>query len=100
MIIEVGHYALVLALATALIVSIVPLIGARRNDAAMMALAPVGSILMFVLVLFSFAALTWGYAVSDFSVRNVWENSHSMMPMVYKFSGVWAITKAPCCCGC
>ncbi|MGW9231195.1 heme lyase CcmF/NrfE family subunit [Pseudorhizobium sp. NPDC055634] len=89
MIIEVGHYALVLALATALIVSIVPLIGARRNDAAMMALAPVGSILMFVLVLFSFAALTWGYAVSDFSVRNVWENSHSMMPMVYKFSGVW-----------
>ena len=89
MIIEVGHYALVLALATALIVSIVPLIGARRNDAAMMALAPVGSILMFVLVLFSFAALTWGYAVSDFSVRNVWENSHSIMPMVYKFSGVW-----------
>ena len=69
MIIEVGHYALVLALATALIVSILPLIGARRNDAAMMGLAPVGSILMFLLVLFAFAALTWAYVVSDFSVR-------------------------------
>ena len=89
MIIEVGHYALVLALATALIVSILPLIGARRNDAAMMGLAPVGSILMFLLVLFAFAALTWAYVVSDFSVKNVFENSHSMKPMIYKFSGVW-----------
>ncbi|WP_434730367.1 hypothetical protein [Rhizobium binae] len=35
MIIEIGHYALVLALATALIVSMVPVIGARRHDQAM-----------------------------------------------------------------
>ncbi len=89
MIIEVGHYALVLALATSLVVSIIPLIGARRNDAAMMALAPVGAIMMFLLVLFSFCALTWAYVVSDFSLKNVFENSHSMMPAIYKFSGVW-----------
>src|SRR3546814_20553106 len=89
MIIEIGHYALVLALATSLIVSIVPLVGARRRDPAMMALAPVASITMFALVLLSFAVLTWGYVVSDFSVRNVWENSHSMKPMIYKLSGVW-----------
>ena len=89
MIIELGHYALVLSLATALIVSTVPLIGARRRDAAMMALAPVASLLMFALVLISFGALTWAYAVSDFSLRNVWENSHSLMPLVYKLSGVW-----------
>ncbi|MCJ8517295.1 cytochrome c-type biogenesis protein CcmF [Pseudorhizobium tarimense] len=89
MIIEIGHYALVLALATALIVSTVPLIGARRRDATMMALAPVASLTMFVLVLIAFAALTWAYVVSDFSLRNVWENSHSLMPVVYKVSGVW-----------
>ena len=89
MIIEIGHYALVLALATALITSIVPVIGARRGDAAMMALASTGALTMFVLVAFSFGVLTWAYVVSDFSVENVWENSHSLMPLLYKYSGVW-----------
>ena len=27
--------------------------------------------------------------ISDFSVLNVAENSHSAMPAIYKFSGVW-----------
>jgi cytochrome c-type biogenesis protein CcmF len=89
MIIEIGHYALVLALATALIVSVLPVAGARRGDAAMMALAPTGSLVLFALVAFSFGVLTWAYMVSDFSVANVWENSHSLMPLIYKFSGVW-----------
>jgi cytochrome c-type biogenesis protein CcmF len=89
MIVEIGHYALVLALATAIIVSTLPMIGARRRDANMMALATTGSLVMFALVVISFAALTWAYVVSDFSVKNVWENSHSLMPLVYKYSGVW-----------
>jgi cytochrome c-type biogenesis protein CcmF len=89
MIIEFGHYALVLALATALIVSVLPMIGARRGDMAMMALATTGSLALFGLVTLSFGVLTWAYAVSDFSVKNVWENSHSLMPVIYKYSGVW-----------
>ncbi|ANK84960.1 heme lyase CcmF/NrfE family subunit [Rhizobium sp. N731] len=89
MIIEIGHYALVLALATALIVSIVPVIGARRHDRAMMDVASVGSLVMFALVAFAFAVLTYAHVVSDFSVENVWENSHSLMPLIYKYSGVW-----------
>jgi cytochrome c-type biogenesis protein CcmF len=89
MIVEIGHYALVLALAAALILSILPVIGARRGDMAMMALATTGTLTIFSLVAFSFGALTWAYAVSDFSVRNVWENSHSLMPLIYKYSGVW-----------
>ena len=89
MIVEIGHYALVLALATALIVSVLPVIGARRGDAAMMALGTTGSLTMFALVAFSFGVLTWAYVVSDFSVANVWENSHSLMPLIYKYSGVW-----------
>lgn len=89
MIIEVGHYALVLSLAVALIVSIVPVVGARRGDAALMALAAPASVLLFGLVAVAFLTLTWAYAVSDFSVLNVWENSHSLMPMIYKLTGVW-----------
>ncbi|MEV4608599.1 heme lyase CcmF/NrfE family subunit [Neorhizobium sp. LMR1-1-1.1] len=89
MIVEMGHFALVLALATAIIVSILPLIGVHRRDASMMAVATTGSLVMFGLVALSFAALTWAYVVSDFSVKNVWENSHSLMPLIYKYSGVW-----------
>ncbi|MBB5576561.1 heme lyase CcmF/NrfE family subunit [Rhizobium paranaense] len=89
MIIELGHYALVLALATAIIVSILPVIGARRGEVSMMDIAPVGAIVLFALVAFSFGVLTYAYVVSDFSVLNVWENSHSLMPLIFKLSGVW-----------
>ncbi|WP_047463069.1 heme lyase CcmF/NrfE family subunit [Rhizobium rhizogenes] len=89
MIIELGHYALVLALATAIIVSIIPVIGARRGELSMMDIAPVGAVVTFALVAFSFGALTYAYVVSDFSVLNVWENSHSLMPLIFKISGVW-----------
>ncbi|PZM17070.1 heme lyase CcmF/NrfE family subunit [Rhizobium tubonense] len=89
MIIELGHYALVLALATAIIVSIIPALGARRLDQSMMDVAQPGSLAMFALVAFSFAVLTYAHVVSDFSVANVWENSHSLVPLVFKISGVW-----------
>lgn len=89
MIIELGHYALVLALATSLVVSILPVVGVRRGDAAMMGVATTGTYAMFLLIAFSFGVLTWGYVVSDFSVKNVFENSHSLKPMIYKISGVW-----------
>jgi len=89
MIIELGHYALVLALATVLIQSVLPLIGTIRNDRSLMAVAPAAALAGFLLVLFSFSVLTFAYVVSDFSVANVWENSHSLKPMIYKISGVW-----------
>ncbi|SCX25291.1 Cytochrome c-type biogenesis protein CcmF [Agrobacterium sp. DSM 25558] len=89
MITEIGHYALVLALGVALVVSTLPAFGARRNDKALMDIAPIGSVLLFLLVGIAFAALTHAYAVSDFSLKNVYENSHSLMPMLYKLTGVW-----------
>ena len=89
MIVEIGHYALVLALAVALINSVLPVIGARRNDAGMMELATTGAYALFVLVMLSFLSLVWSYEASDFSVKNVWENSHSAMPAIFRFSAVW-----------
>jgi cytochrome c-type biogenesis protein CcmF len=89
MIIELGHYALVLALATVIVQSILPLVGALRGDRSLMAVAPAAALAGFLLVLFSFAVLTFAYVVSDFSVVNVFENSHSLKPMIYKISGVW-----------
>jgi cytochrome c-type biogenesis protein CcmF len=89
MIVELGHYALVLALALAIVQGLAPLIGAIRRDAPLMAMAQPAAVMQFVLVAFSFAALTQAYVTSDFSVVNVYENSHSLKPMIYKISGVW-----------
>ena len=89
MIVELGHYALVLAFALSLVQSVVPIVGALREDARLMAVAPPVSIAMFALVAVSFAALTYAYVTSDFSVVNVWENSYSAKPLIYKISGVW-----------
>jgi cytochrome c-type biogenesis protein CcmF len=89
MIPELGHYALVLALALGLIQSVVPVIGAQRRDATLMRLANSTALMQFGFVAFSFLALTICYVTSDFSVRTVAENSNSMMPVIYKISSVW-----------
>ena len=89
MIAEAGHYALVLALALALIQSTVPLLGARWGDLALMNVARSTALAQLLFVAASFAALVMLHVVSDFSVVNVFENSHSMKPLLYKITGVW-----------
>ena len=89
MIPELGHYALVLALALGLIQAVVPVIGARTNDVTLMRLANSTALMQFFFVALSFAALVTCFVTSDFSVRVVYENSHSLMPLVYKFTSVW-----------
>src|SRR5258708_23531296 len=89
MIAELGHFALVLALGLALIQAIVPVFGARRNDPLLMGVAGTTAIGQFFFVALSFAALTACYVQSDFSVLTVFENSHSAMPLIYKFTSTW-----------
>lgn len=89
MIAESGHYALVLALGLALIQSIVPLIGARLRDDALMNVARSTALAQLLFVGASFIALVMLHVESDFSVVNVYENSHSMKPLLYKITGVW-----------
>ena len=89
MIAEAGHYALVLALALALIQSTVPILGARWRDPALMNVARSTALAQLLFVGLSFAALTTLYITSDFSVANVVENSHSAKPLLYKITGVW-----------
>lgn len=89
MIAEAGHYALVLALALALIQSVVPLIGARLRDTALMNVARSTALAQLLFVGASFIALVTLHVNSDFSVANVYENSHSMKPLLYKITGVW-----------
>ena len=87
--VETGHFALVLAFALALVQSTLPLIGARKGDERMMAVGAPAAMMGFALIALSFGALTMAYLQSDFSVANVWENSHSLKPTLFKLTGTW-----------
>ncbi|TPM32559.1 heme lyase CcmF/NrfE family subunit [Mesorhizobium sp. B2-3-5] len=87
--VETGHFALVLAFALSLVQTIVPLFGARLNNQRLMAVGGPVAVTGFALTALSFAALASAYASSDFSVANVWENSHSLQPLIYKITGTW-----------
>src|SRR5579871_2408360 len=89
MIVELGHFALVLALALALVQSSVPFWGAMQRDPRLLAVAPPAAITHFLLIGFAFAALVHAHVTDDFSLVNVVENSHSTKPLLYKVTGVW-----------
>ena len=89
MITELGHFALILAFAVAVVQMIVPLIGAQKRWSGWMALAEPAAGAQFALTALSFGALMWAFINSDFSLRLVVQNSHSAKPMLYKISGTW-----------
>jgi cytochrome c-type biogenesis protein CcmF len=89
MIAELGHFALVLALLVALVQSLVPLRGASRGDPALMAVAVPAAQTQALLLLIAFGALMHGFIGSDFSLANVFRNSHTAKPMLYKVAATW-----------
>ena len=89
MIIELGHFALILAFVVAILQAIIPLVGAQKRWPGWMAFAVPAANVQFFLTAFAFATLTYAFVVSDFSVRLVMLNSHTAKPMLYKIAGVW-----------
>ncbi|MEM1374284.1 MAG: heme lyase CcmF/NrfE family subunit [Pseudomonadota bacterium] len=89
MIVELGHFALILAFGLAVFQTVVPLAGAYKRVPGWMAAAEPAAVLQFLLIAFSFAALTYAFVTSDFSLKIVADNSHTAKPMIYKVTGVW-----------
>jgi cytochrome c-type biogenesis protein CcmF len=88
-IIELGHFAVVLALLVAILQMVVPAWGAHVRDRRLMAVAEPAALCQFGLLLVAFLSLMNAYITSDFSVANVAANSHSTKPLLYRISGVW-----------
>ena len=89
MITELGHFALILALFVAIIQSTVPLIGAARRQVGWMAVGRSCALIGFALTALAMLSLMHAYVVSDFTVINVIQNSHTDKPLLYKITGVW-----------
>ena len=89
MFVELGHFALILALCVAIVQGVLPIAGAARGNVRWMAVARPAGRLQFALIALSFAALTWAFINNDFSLVYVANNSNSMLPLRYRISAVW-----------
>jgi len=89
MIPELGHFALIIAFAISIVQSVVPLIGAAKNDAALISMARPAALAQFLFVGLAYAALTHAFIVHDFSVLYVSQHSNLVQPLMYRISGVW-----------
>ncbi len=89
MIPELGHFALIIALAVAIVQSIVPIIGAAKNNAAMMSLARPAALTQFLFIGLAYVILTRAFIEHDFSVLYVAEHSNLVQPLLYRIAGVW-----------
>ena len=89
MIPELGHFALILALLTSLVLAAAPFAGAMRRDPRWMAVAPNAAAGLFVFHLVAFACLAWAFAANDFSVLYVATNSNVLLPLHFRIAAVW-----------
>ncbi|SFF45622.1 cytochrome c-type biogenesis protein CcmF [Fontimonas thermophila] len=89
MIPELGHFALLAALAVAIIQGTFPFVGVWRRDARLMAVGVSAAQAQFVLILIAYACLTWAFVERDWSVAYVAANAHSQLPLMYRISAVW-----------
>lgn len=86
---EIGQFALVIALCLAVIQSIIPLIGAYRNNINWMSVGRTSASGQFLFLLISFICLTYCFVTNDFSVLYVANNSNTKLPVYYQISAVW-----------
>ncbi len=89
MIAELGNYALALSLAVAVLLSVLPLWGAEKGNVQMMSLARPMTYGLFLSLTVAFIALFYLFAVNDFSVQYVVNNSNTKLPLHYRLSAVW-----------
>ncbi|MRR08533.1 heme lyase CcmF/NrfE family subunit [bacterium] len=86
---ELGHFALILALAVAIVQGVASLVGGIRQDPRLMGIARPAVVAQAGLVTLAFGCLTAAFAKDDFSVLYVAQHSNSLLPMFYKVSAVW-----------
>ncbi|WP_036113653.1 MULTISPECIES: heme lyase CcmF/NrfE family subunit [Luteibacter] len=89
MIPELGQFALVLALLLALVQGVLPILGAWRGNAALMAVARPAAAGQAVFVFLAMGVLIHAFLVYDFSVAYVADNSNLALPWYYRITAVW-----------
>ncbi|MEZ5653786.1 MAG: heme lyase CcmF/NrfE family subunit [Burkholderiaceae bacterium] len=87
--IEIGHFALAMALAVSLILAIVPMVGAWRSDVRLMGVARPAAIALFALNVLAFGLLLSAFVRHDFSVALVAQHSNLSLPLAMRVAATW-----------
>ncbi len=89
MIPELGQMSLIIALAIAVVLGLVPMYGSFRGNSNFMAIAKPAAFAQWSFMAFSFGCLVYAFLTDDFSVRYVATTSNSALPTLFKVSAVW-----------
>jgi cytochrome c-type biogenesis protein CcmF len=89
MIVEIGHFALILATCVAFLQAVLPLAGTMLDRPRWQALAKPTALLQFALIVLAYAVLTHGAVTDDFSIKYIAGHSNSLLPIEFKVSAVW-----------
>ena len=87
--VELGHFALIVALLLAVAQAGFGLVGAAVGSSRHMAVARPAVAGQWVFVAVAFGVLAWAFQRNDFSVLYVAQNSNSALPAFYRFAAVW-----------
>jgi len=89
MLVELGHYALILALMLAAAQAFFGLAGPALKRERWLAVVPSAACGQFVFVSLAVGVLVHAFVDNDFSVRYVAENSNSALPLFYRVTALW-----------
>ena len=89
MIVELGHFALILSLMAAIFAAFFGLLGAHFNRSDWMAVVRPSTYAQFTLVSIALLALGYAFVQNDFSVLYVATHSNSALPVFYRVSAIW-----------
>ena len=86
---SLGQFALLLALAVALVQATLPMVGAARDRDSWMALGGSAAQAQALMVVLAFGLLTAAFVRHDFSLMYVASNSNRALPLAYRVAAVW-----------
>ncbi len=89
MIAKIGQLSIFLAFISTILTIVLAILYFKKRDFITDNSVKLASIMQFIFILFSYFILTYSYVISDFSIINVWQNSHTAKPLIYKITGVW-----------
>ncbi len=90
---ELGHFALIIALAFSLCLSVIPLVGLHSSPQSsfkkLTAYAKPLTFGMFAFTAISLCILAYSFVIDDFSIKYIASHSNSFLPYYFKISAVW-----------